>query len=76
MPKKKTSPIVQMTGQILDEIQEHNVLVRGHKDHFVSLLRKIEWSLVKSGTFANPHSAQALGYTRGALAMFGIEPTS
>ncbi len=72
--KKKQSPILAMTRQILDEVQDHNVLVHGHKDIFIKLLRQIEWNLIRSDTFHNANSGQALGLVRGALLMFGQEP--
>jgi hypothetical protein len=74
MSKKKRSPVVEMTGQILDEIQEHNTFVRGHKDTLAKLLQKVEWNLVQSNTFSDsPNIGQALGLVRGALLMLGKE---
>lgn len=71
---KKKSPVVEMTSQILDEIQEHNTLVSGHKDSFIQLLKQIEWNLLKAQPMSNANTAQALGYCRGALMMFGEKP--
>jgi len=72
--RKKKSPIVEMTNQIYDEVQRHNVLLDTHKDSIVKLLEAVEWNIVKSNTFSNPHTGQALGLVRGALAMFSKFP--
>lgn len=39
--KKNRSPVVEMTSQILDEIQEHKVLVCTSMENFMKFLQKL-----------------------------------
>lgn len=68
MPRKKKSPVVEMTGQILDEVNRHNELVCENRRNFKKLLTQIEWNLLQSKSF-DYNSGQALRYSRGALLM-------
>ena len=60
--KKKSSPIVEMTEQILDEIQTHNVLVQRYKNKTDDMLFQVEWNLLQPHEF---NKGQALGMIRG-----------
>lgn len=69
---KRRSPFTDTATIILDEIQEHNVLVRGYKSDFLKLLDDIEFNLSQAWQNSNNMNlAQALGLVKGAKRMFG-----